>query len=187
MISKLKEETKYTKCSAQRALQTEEPFKQSTWQEQIRLMTIAPLNWGRIGLSHWFGSTHRVDGCILCHRTSKSMEIDKFYLQKEQKTGENLLLLREVSTFQDIAVQNFVIIERNDVRYPAQVLEIDLVEENLLIQSYKSPFPIQSHYTTLVKFRKNLNIHLQDVIACLLVEPTVGRRGQLTLSREQFI
>ncbi|CAF4529172.1 unnamed protein product, partial [Rotaria magnacalcarata] len=137
-------------------------------------MTIAPLNWGRIGLSQWFGSTdHQVDGSILCHRTSNSMEIDKFYLQKEQKTEENLFLLRRVSTFQDIAVQNFVIIERNDVRYLAQVLEIDLVQENLLIQSYKPPFPIQSHYTTLVKFRINLNIDLQDVIACLLVEPTV--------------
>ncbi|CAF4897575.1 unnamed protein product [Rotaria socialis] len=127
------------------------------------------------------------DGCMLCRRTSNSMETDQFYLQKEHKTEEKLLLLRQVNTFQDIAVQNFVIIEHNDIRYLAQILEVDLVKENLLIQSYKPPFPIQSHYTNLVKFRKNLNIDLQDVIACLLVEPTIGKRGQLTLSREQFI
>ena len=115
------------------------------------------------------------------------MESDKFYLQKEQKTEEKLLLLRQVNKFQDIAVQNFVIIERNDIRYLAQVLEINMVEENLLIQSYKSPFPIQSHHTTVVKLGKNLNVDLQDVIACLIIEPTISRRGQLVLSREQFI
>ena len=115
------------------------------------------------------------------------MESDKFYLQKEQKTEEKLLLLRQVNTFQDIAVQNFVIIERNDIRHLAQVLEINMVEENLLIQSYKPPFPIQSHHTTLAKLGKNLNVDLQDVIACLIIEPTISRRGQLTLSREQFI
>lgn len=115
------------------------------------------------------------------------MEIDKFYLQKKQKIEEKLLLLRQVNTFQDIAVQNFVIIERNDIRYLAQVLEINMVEENLLIQSYKPPFPIQSHHTALVKLGKSLNVDLQDVIACLIIEPTIGRRGQLTLSMEQFI
>jgi len=115
------------------------------------------------------------------------MESDKFYLEKEHKTEEKLLLLRQVNTFQDIAVHNFVIIEHNDVRYLAQVLKINIVEDNLLIQSYKPPFPIQSHSTNLVKLGKNLNIDIQDVVACLTIEPTIGKRGQLTLSREQFI
>lgn len=115
------------------------------------------------------------------------MESDKFYLEKEHKTEEKLLLLRQVNTFQDIAVHNFVIIERNDVRYLAQVLKINIVEDNLLIQSYKPPFPIQSHSTNLVKLGKNLNVDIQDVVACLAIEPTIGKRGQLPLSREQFI
>lgn len=46
-----------------------ELFKQSTWEEQIRLMTIAPLNWGRIELSQWFESTdHQARQAILLRR-----------------------------------------------------------------------------------------------------------------------
>ncbi|CAF1124223.1 unnamed protein product [Rotaria magnacalcarata] len=33
-----------------------ELFKQSTYEEQVRLMTIAPDSWGRTALSQWFGA-----------------------------------------------------------------------------------------------------------------------------------
>ena len=49
----------------------QELFKQSTWEEQIRLMTIAPLTWGRIDLSQWFGSTdHQARQAILFAETN---------------------------------------------------------------------------------------------------------------------
>ncbi|CAF4195848.1 unnamed protein product [Rotaria sordida] len=46
-----------------------ELFKQSTDDEQICLMTIAPANWGRITLSQWFGSNeHQARQAILLRR-----------------------------------------------------------------------------------------------------------------------
>lgn len=46
-----------------------ELFKQSTDDEQIRLMTIAPANWGRVTLSQWFGSSeHQARQAILLRR-----------------------------------------------------------------------------------------------------------------------
>ena len=46
-----------------------ELFKQSTYEEQVRLMTIAPDSWGRIALSQWFeASDHQARQSILLRR-----------------------------------------------------------------------------------------------------------------------
>lgn len=94
------------------------------------------------------------DHTSLCRKASNSVEIYKFLLQKEENSQGNLLSLRHVNTLQEITVLNFVIIERNDIRHLAQVMDINVIEENLIIQSYKAPFPTESHHTTLVKLGK---------------------------------
>ena len=46
-----------------------ELFKQSTYEEQVRLMTIAPDNWGRTAIAQWFGaSDHHARQSILLRR-----------------------------------------------------------------------------------------------------------------------
>ena len=46
-----------------------ELFKQSTYEEQVRLMTIAPDSWGRTATAQWFGaSDHQVRQSILLRR-----------------------------------------------------------------------------------------------------------------------
>ncbi|CAF4148901.1 unnamed protein product, partial [Rotaria magnacalcarata] len=46
-----------------------ELFQQSTYEEQVRLMTIAPNSWGRIAIAQWFGaSDHQARLSILLRR-----------------------------------------------------------------------------------------------------------------------
>ena len=46
-----------------------ELFKQSTYEEQVRLMTIAPDSWGRTAIAQWFGaSDHQARQSILLRR-----------------------------------------------------------------------------------------------------------------------
>ena len=46
-----------------------ELFQQSTYEEQVRLMMIAPDSWGRTAIAQWFGaSVHQARQAILLRR-----------------------------------------------------------------------------------------------------------------------
>ena len=66
-----------------------ELFKQSTWEEQIRLMAIAPHNWGRTELSQWFGPTdHQTRHAIMLRR-------DRYVLAYPEYSRGNKALAEE--------------------------------------------------------------------------------------------
>ncbi|CAF5192443.1 unnamed protein product [Rotaria magnacalcarata] len=61
-------------------------FQQSTYEEQVRLMTIAPDNWGRIAIAQWFGaSDHQARQSIILRR-------DRGVLTFPEYTRENKFL-----------------------------------------------------------------------------------------------
>ncbi|CAF4619568.1 unnamed protein product, partial [Rotaria socialis] len=63
-----------------------ELFKQSTYEEQVRLMMIAPESWGRTALSQWFGARdHQARQSIL-------LRLDKGVLAFPEYTRGNKFL-----------------------------------------------------------------------------------------------
>ena len=57
-----------------------ELFKQSTYEEQVRLITIAPDSWGRTGLSQCFGtSDHQARQSILLRRAEGGGSVSRIY------------------------------------------------------------------------------------------------------------
>ena len=95
--------------------------------------------------------------------------------------------LRQVNTLKDISIQNFVILERDEKRYLAQVIEINMLQQKVIVQFYKPPFLHSSNVVIFTKMGKKSTVDWQDVIASLNVHPVIGRRGQLSLSKEQII
>jgi hypothetical protein len=91
-----------------------------------------------------------------------------------------------VKTLQDIAVEKFVIIEHDNMRYLAQVSAINHVHQDVEVQCYKPAFPHSNYLASYTKMRTKLIIESHNIIASLVDQPTSGRRMQLILSKEQF-
>ena len=95
--------------------------------------------------------------------------------------------LRQVNTLKDISIQNFVILERDEKRYLAQIIEINMLQQKVIVQFYKPPFLHSSNIAIFTKMGEKSTADWQDVIASLNVQPVIGRCGQLSLSKEQII
>ena len=95
--------------------------------------------------------------------------------------------LRQVNALKDISIQNFVILERNEKRYLPQVAEINMLQQKVIVQFYKPPFLRSSNIVIFTKMGKKSTVDWQDVIASLNVQPVIGERGRLSLSKEQII
>ncbi len=125
---------------------------------------------------------------MLCRRTSNSLDDHTFTLRCDDN-GNNQALnssLRPVKTPQDIAIDNFVIIEHDNMRYLAQVSAISHVHQDVEVQCYKSAFPHSNYMASYTKMRSKLTIEWYNIIASLVDQPASGRRMQLILSKEQF-
>ena len=102
-------------------------------------------------------------------------------------TKKNGLFLRQVSTLKNISIQNFVILECDKKRYLAQVIEINMLQQKTIVQFYKQPLPHSFNFSIFTKMSKTSTPDWYDVIASLIVQSVIGRRGQLSLSIEQII
>ena len=68
--------------------------------------------------------------------------------------------LRQVNTLKDISIQNFVILERDEKRYLAQVIEINMLQQKVIVQFYKPPFLHSSNIVIFTKMGRKINCRL---------------------------
>jgi hypothetical protein len=78
---------------------------------------------------------------ILCRRISKSLDASVFTLWSGAKDQETKSSLKQVKTVNDISIGNFMIVKQDEKQYLAQVVEINQVQQEVIVQCYKPPFP----------------------------------------------
>ncbi|CAF3161507.1 unnamed protein product, partial [Rotaria sp. Silwood2] len=69
------------------------------------------------------------DGIIQCRRTSNSLDIHLFKLKNGDMDEDKRSSLRQVNTLTDISIHDFVILERDEKRYLAQIIEINQLQQ----------------------------------------------------------
>ena len=158
-----------------------ELFKQSTWEEQIRLMTIAPLNWGRTELSQWFGSTdHQARQAILLRRDQYALAYPEYCRGNKtlaEETIESVVQFYLQDGVSRISSNTKDVLRINGELVPVRFMEMSIrealrkfYEDNPTVNIGKSTFyclrPRQvkitcPHDTCMCQVHENMNLLLQ--------------------------
>ena len=80
-----------------------------------------------------------------------------FTLQSDDMNEEKQSPVRQVNTLKDISIQNLVIREPEEKRYLTQVTEINTLQQKIIFQFYKPPFPHPSYFFIFTKMGKTSN------------------------------
>jgi hypothetical protein len=86
----------------------------------------------------------------------------------------------------DILLQHFVILEQDGKRHLAQVIEIRQLHQDIKVQCYNPPFPLTSYRKSFNKMHSQVTVEFEKIIASLVTQPTITRRNQISLSKEQL-
>mgnify|MGYP006892820396 CR=1 FL=1 len=86
----------------------------------------------------------------------------------------------------NVGIQDFIIIQNADKQYLAVVITIKEHGKELIVQCYQPPFSQLSYIRIFNKIENNMTIQWNQIVARVDFQPTVGRRNQLLLSKEQF-